>query len=389
MSPQRRPRGEGSIFQTANGQWRARLRLGVVDGVRKVREGRFPSQRAAVAALRRWLAERDAGLPPGDGRLRVDAFLERWLESARPRLRPRTVASYDLAIRRVRPDLGHRLLTQLSPADLQRCYARLLARGLRGRPLARRSVQQVHTVLHTAFRQAVRWGLLARNPADAAVPPRPERRAVRTLTAAEAARLVTESGDDRLHALWVLLCTTGLRLGEALGLLWADLDLDGGTLVVRRTLARQRGHGLVLAEPKTAASRRTVHLTAGAAAALIAHRDRQQAERQQAGPLWVATDLVFTTPTGQPLAPEAVTRAFHRLTARLGLPRLRVHDLRHTAASLLLQWGTHPKVVQELLGHTSIGITLDLYSHVVPALHHEAAQKFHQLFAGPPPPAGE
>jgi integrase len=375
----RRAAGEGAVFQTRNGQWRARLFVGIVDGKRKVREARFATQREAVAALRQWLRDRDAGLAVSSGRLTVGGFLDQWLASVRPSLRPSTYAAYELNVRRVRPHLGHLPLAKLTPADLQRCYAVLLERGIKGRPLSRRSVEQTHAVVHAAFEQAVRWGMLGRNPAQYATAPRPERREMRTLSQEQVERLIAGTRTDRLHALWVVLVTTGLRVGEALGLRWEDVDLRAGTLRVRRALQRQAG-ALVFVEPKTQRSRRTVYLVDGAVAALQAHRDQQQFERQQAGAAWEDHGLVFCTLAGRPLPPDAITYALRTQLARLGLPRVRVHDLRHTAASLLLQWGTHPKVVQEMLGHSTIAITLDLYSHTVPAMHQQAARQFGQLF---------
>lgn len=206
---------------------------------------------------------------------------------------------------------------------------------------------------------------------------------MKTLNEEQVRTLFEASSQDRLHALWVLLVTTGLRLGEAIGLQWQDLDLEQGKLVVRRSLQRQRQAGLVFVEPKTRASRRTVHLPSGTAAALRAHRARQTAEKLLASSAWQDRDLVFCRWDGGPIEPSCVVQRFHRLLKRARLPDIRVHDLRHTAATLHLQKGTHPKIVQEMLGHSTIALTLDTYSHVAPGLHATAARQLDSLFAPP------
>lgn len=184
----------------------------------------------------------------------------------------------------------------------------------------------------------------------------------------------------RLHALWVLLATTGLRLGEALGLLWTDIDFASGRLVVKRALQRQPDIGYVFVEPKTARSRRTVYLALGALRTLVDHRRSQVQDQLAAGPEWNNSGLVFTTPIGRPVDGTWATKWFHRALEQGGLPRVRIHDLRHTAATHLIRRGVHPKVVQELLGHSTISLTLDTYSHVAPALHAEVASHMQVLF---------
>jgi integrase len=242
-------------------------------------------------------------------------------------------------------------------------------------------VEQTHTVLHRALRQAVLWGLMFRNPTEAVTVPRPSGREMQTLTEEEVGRLFQASRGHRLHALWVLLATTGLRIGEALGLRWSDVDFASGRLVVNRALQRQPGVGYVFVEPKTAKSRRTVYLAQGTLASLVEYRRRQREDQLAAGPEWNNTGLVFTTPMGRPIDGTWATKWFHRALDQAGLPRIRIHDLRHTAATHLLRRGVHPKVVQELLGHSTISLTLDTYSHVAPALHAEVASHMETLFS--------
>jgi integrase len=205
-----------------------------------------------------------------------------------------------------------------------------------------------------------------------------------TLTQEEVGRLFQASQGHRLHALWVLLATTGLRLGEALGLLWSDIDFTGSRLIVNRALQRQPGVGYVFVEPKTARSRRTVYLAPGTLAVLTEHRRRQVEDQLAAGPEWNDTRLVFASPVGRPVDGTWTTKWFHRALGQAHAPRIRIHDLRHTAASHLLRRGVHPKVVQELLGHSTISLTLDTYSHVAPALHAEVARHMEALFCKRP-----
>lgn len=368
----RRGHGEGSVYQRADGRWVAAVRL--PDGARRYFYAR--TQREAIDKLRAAQRAVDDGLPLGDGRLTVERFLQVWLESVRGAIRPSTYGVYELAARRLIPHIGRIKLAALAPADVQRAYAALQAQGL-----ATSTVGQMHTVLRIALKQAVRWGLVGRNVTDLVRAPRPERREMRTITAEQLDALFAATKDDRYHALWVLLATTGLRLGEALGLRWDDVDLASGRLTVVRALQRQRGRGMQFVEPKSAASRRTVFLSQVAVAALRAHRSRQLEERLAAGPEWQETGLVFTTFRGTPLDAPWVCRRFHQALACAGLPPVRLHDLRHTAATLLLAGGTHPKVVQEMLGHSSVAITLGTYSHTVPAMHRQAAAHFDALFA--------
>ena len=259
---------------------------------------------------------------------------------------------------------------------VERAYADLAEGGL-----SNRSVVQAHTVLHNAMKKALQWGLISRNPTEAADVPRPLRNEMQTLSEDEVRLLFAATATDELHALWVLLATTGLRLGEALGLKWADIDFENQRLFVRRALQPQKENGLVFVEPKTAKSRRTVYFAEGAGAALKEHRKPQNEARLRLGETWQDNDLIFCRADGSPLDPGNVTHHFQVLLKRAGLKKVRVHDLRHTAASLHLARGENPKVVQEMLGHSTIAVTMDIYSHVTPAIHAAAASKMQALFA--------
>ncbi|HZU18872.1 MAG TPA: tyrosine-type recombinase/integrase [Candidatus Dormibacteraeota bacterium] len=359
----RRAAGEGTIYQRADGRWVAQLRA---DGRRLTFYG--ATRREANEKLLKARRDRAEGVLLAASGWTLGQYLERWLTDVVSRsVRPRTYETAALNVRRLLPYLGRLKLGSLSPAAVQYTYGRLLDRGL-----SARSVEQVHEVLHRALRQAVLWGLIARNPTDGVAVPRPARREPRVLTEAEIRRLFEATGDHRLYALWVVLATTGLRLGEALGLMWDDLDAKTGRLHVRRALQWQRGRGPVLTEPKTRRSRRVVYLAPSVVRALADHRHRQEEERLLAGSRWEGIGLIFCTRWGRPIRDTYLSAVFHRTLARAGLPRVRIHDLRHTAASHLLARGVHPKVVQELLGHSTIALTLDTYSHVLPALHADA-----------------
>lgn len=251
-----------------------------------------------------------------------------------------------------------------------------------GSQLDGRTVNYIHTIVHRAMKDAVRWGRLVRNPADAADPPRGGQKSdgfqswdtanLRDFLAASAAR------NDRLHALWVLLATTGMRRGEALGLRWSDVDLDAGRLRVVQTIIQIRSQ-VTVGEPKTARGRRPIALDPGTVAVLRDHRKRSLEERILVGPDFDDRGLVFRHPDGSCLRPDAVSAAFARRVRKADLPTLTVKGLRHTWATLALERGIHPRVVQERLGHSTIAITLGIYSHGAPTLHDKAAELIAEL----------
>jgi integrase len=368
----RRGNGEGTLYRRSDGRWGATVTLD--DGGRKTYYGR--SRQQVLDRIKEVTRQRDQGLEISSMDQLTGDFLARWLEdTVRNSVRPKTYESYELNVRRLQPLIGSIRLGSLSPAHVQSAYGALLRSGL-----SARTIHHTHAVLHRALKQAVLWNMIARNPTEAASRPRPIRTEMKTLSESEVRRLFEATEDDRLHALWVLLVTTGLRLGEALGLRWDDLDPESGRLVVRRALQRQRGNGLVFVEPKTGRSRRTVHLAAGTLDVLSEHRQRQREARLLNGPAWQEGNLVFCTVIGRPLEGGQVSWRFRKALGVAGLPRIRLHDLRHTAATILLTRGVHPKVVQEMLGHSTITLTLDTYSHVAPALHREAANQMEHLF---------
>jgi integrase len=367
MSEQRRYRlpGEGNIRERANGTWEARARL---DG--KSRSFYGKTHKEALHKLREGQRLASQGRLPDTKGQTVAAYLKAWLAEVRHSIRPETLRSYRLNVERVSPYIGRARLDALKPAQVSTAYTRLLDSGL-----SKRSVQQCGVVLHKALSDALRQGLVSHNAADLAQKPRPERTEQRTLSAEQLVHLLETTTGDRYHALWVLLGTAGLRLGEALGLKWADVDLPKRTLTVQRALQRQAGRGLVFVEPKSKGSRRTVELLDIAVDALKAHKDRQDFQRARAERVdrYDDQDLVFASATGTPLEQGGVWKHWRAALDKANLPPIRRHDLRHTAATLRLQAGANVKVVQELLGHSSITLTLDTYSHVTPGMQRESA----------------
>ena len=243
------------------------------------------------------------------------------------------------------------------------------------------SVRKLHAVIHTALTQAVKWDLVVRNVADLTTPPRDERHEFETLNPEEARSLLSAANGDRLEALYWLALTTGMRQGELLALRWRDLNIDAQSVQVRGTLTLREGR-YVVSEPKTPGSRRQVALGNQVVEALRLHRTRQAAERLAKGSTWIDKDLVFANEVGKAIEPSNLRRrSFFPLLEKAGLKRIRFHDLRHSAATLLLSEGIHPKIVSERLGHSRVSITLDLYSHVTPTMQQQAVEAMDRLLA--------
>ena len=376
----RRGHGEGSILQRADGRWVARIDLGYQGGSRRRKEFYGATRREVQLKLAGAQRAVQDGLPMAAERQTLGVFARRWLEeTARPNVRPKTYQFYAGLLRlHIVPSLDRRPLAKVSPQDLQALYGQKLKEGL-----SPRTVGHIHRVLHKVLQDALNWGLLGRNPCAAVRPPRVQVQEIRTLSPDDARRFLATAEDHPHHALYVLAITAGLRQGELLGLKWPDVDLEAGRLRVQRTIQRIKGGGFVEGEPKSASSRRSITLTPMAVSALRRHRARQLEARMQAV-VWEENSFLFPNEIGRPIeATNLLRRSFFPLLEQAGLQRLRFHDLRHTAATLLLAEGIHPKVVQEMLGHSTISLTLDTYSHVIPDLQREAAEKMQALLEAP------
>jgi integrase len=364
----RRGAGEGSIYQQrVDGRWCGVLSHG--DGRRKKFYGKTRAEvaRKLAQALK---AYQDGIVPPPD-RQTVGDFLTLWLrDTASVSVRPSTMASYEGIVRlHLIPLLGHVPLTKLTPQHVQELINRKLEEGL-----SPRRVDYIRAVLRHALHQALRWGFVARNVATLVHPPRAQRTEITPLNAAEITHFFDAVSGDRLEALYVLALSTGLRQGEALGLVWQDIDVGAGTVAISRALQKIGGE-YHFVEPKTRLSRRVVHIPLTTWQALEAHRGRQAAERLAMGAHWQDLGLVFSTIEGRPLDASYVTHHLQKLLAKAGLRRQRFHDLRHACASLLLAQGVPARVVMDVLGHSQISLTLNTYSHVVPSLRTDAAER--------------
>jgi integrase len=310
--------------------------------------------------LAKALSNRADGIVFENESMTVGEYQKQWLtNSARGSVRRSTYESYRRQVERYMvPALGRVKLTKLTSMQVQGLYRQMQARGL-----SARTVQYTHAVLHRALKQAVRWNIVPRNVCEGVDVPQVRREEMQPLNAEQARRLLQSASGERLEAFYVLAIHTGMRPGELLGLRWEDVTLsdEGGTLQLNRALSDGE-----LTTPKTKGSRRRIKLSAGSARALKVHRKRQLEEMMKESGLWQDYGLVFPSSIGTPLYHRNVVRSFKALLKNAGLPSsVRLYDLRHTCATLLLSCNIHPKYVQELLGHASISQTLDTYSHVI------------------------
>ena len=317
-----------------------------------------------------WLLEERSkirrGIFPVDEKITLGQYLDNFIaDVATHTLRPSTLRSYSYLIHdHIQPELGHIKLVALRPDQIQLLYTIKLEQGL-----SRRTVQYIHSVLRRALNQALKWGLIYRNPTDAVAPPKPGKQEPKTLTAKQVKQFFDQVAEHQYYPIYVMAVTMGLRKSEILGLRWQDVGFEQGTVSINHIVTEVQGV-ITWGSPKTDSSRRTLSMPQVVQDALW---DLQANSGKAEG-------LVFTTASGQPISQRNLTRHFHAALEKAGLERMRFHDLRHTAATLLLKENVHPKVVQEMLGHSSISLTLDTYSHVVPGIRKQAAQKMDKLF---------
>lgn len=366
----RRGNQEGSIRKRKDGRWEGRIS---VDG----RQRSFYGKTRVEVSRKIREAQRkvDRGLPLADERVTLGKHLEHWLEtSVKPSVRPATFASYESHVRlHIGPALGKVPLAKLQPQHVQKLMNAKLDEGL-----SANTVLRIRATLRKALNQAIKWGLIDRNVATLVDPPKAERYRVEPITPEEATAILEAVKGHRLSALFTTLLGVGLRLGEGLGLRWDDVDLEAGTLTVRFALQKIEGE-YQLVEPKSELSRRTLVLPEFVTAALRRHRAAQSRERLVAGGDWDDQGLVFTTDRGQPLDNSNVHHSFRRQLVKAGVRSLRIHDLRHGCASLMLAKGVSPRVVMETLGHSQISLTMNTYAHVMMSLREDAARKMDEI----------
>ncbi len=373
----KRGNGEGSISRRKGGGWMAQYVVYTSDG--RKRRTVYGKTRAEVARkLAKAISNRADGLTFDAKNLTLGKYLDSWLkDSVQDTVRLTTYQGYERIVRlHIKPTLETVKLDRLTPLHVRGLYRERLESGL-----APRMVQLIHTTLHKALKQAVADDLIPRNVTEAVKAPRPVSKEMQPLNPGQARALLGAARGERLEALYVLALTTGMRQGELLGLKWEDVDVEAGTLHVRRTLSTAMGEGFSFNPPKTAKSRRSIKVTQLALLALRRHRAAQLQERMKVAGLWKDHDLVFTTGIGTPVSrADLITRSFKPLLRQADLPDVRFHDLRHTCATLLLGKGVHVKLVQELLGHSTIAVTLDTYSHVLPGMGDGLAAAMDEAF---------
>ena len=364
----------GDIRQRAKGSWTLTIEL-LRDPVTGKRRQAYETVRGTKRDALRRLSELEVQVDRGEhvnpSHATVGQFLYEWLDGiVATTTRETTVAGYRWYVGKyIIPRIGHVPLKDLQAAHIQSLYADMLAEGL-----SPTTVAQAHRIIRRALGQGVKQGALIRNVADATTPPRPARKEMRTLSEEDVARFLLVARQSPLYGVFLSLLYTGARRSEILALKWRNVDLVMGTITISRALHVLKGGRVVFSEPKSAKGRRQVAMPPSLALALTEHRETMEQIR---GPL-SEDGLVFTRLDGSAVRPLTVSHAFRRISRRVGLHGVRLHDLRHSHATLMLEQGVHPKVVSERLGHSSVAITLDVYSHVLPGIQHAAAEDLRQ-----------
>ncbi len=378
---------QGSFVRKRGKFWTAYYYVADTTGQRRQRsKGGFRTKAAANQALNTILADLDKGDYVEPSKLTLGDYLTgRWLPIMRHSLSPTTYDTYERMLGvHVIPRLGSVPLQQLSVDQLDQLYSDLLRDGRHDGTggLSPRSVRAMHSMLHKALKDAERKQLVQRNVADAADAPKQRRHhEMRTWTAEEVRTFLEGLREHRIHAAYVLSATTGMRRGEVLGLRWRDIDFAGRRLSIQQTLMSVN-YELHFGRPKTERSRRSIALDGFTIAVLHAHRHKQADDRLSVSDGFVDRDLAFARPDGGPIHPDYYSQTFNRTVKRLGLPRIRLHDLRHTHATLGLAARVPPKVMSDRLGHATVAFTLDVYTHAIPAMESDAADQVASLIFG-------
>lgn len=370
----------GHITKRGKGSYSVVIRRGKDPTTGKYLQSWFTvkgTKKEAEKKLAELLHQMDTGTFMKPGNTTVKDYLELWLNNyAGPNLSPRSYERYESIVRvHLVPALGRISLTQLKPPHVQKIYATGLNKGL-----SPRSVRYHHVVLHKALQTALKWGLVSRNAADGLDVPKAHRPDMQIWEQHDIVRFLETAKSTPYQPLFHLALFTGMRRGELLALRWSDIDLIMGQVSVSRSLACLNDGTYLFSEPKTARSRRTIALPPSAALSLKEHLERQRLECAMQGTLWTSEALVFSNSEGKPWRPNSISRAWETTANRAGVKVIRFHDARHTHASIMLKQGIHPKIVQERLGHSSIAVTLDTYSHVTAGLQEAAARTFDEAF---------
>ncbi len=374
--------GESSIHRDAAGRWHGYVSMGLKrEGQRDRRHVSAAKRAEVVPKVRALEHQRDSGVVHAAGRApTVAEWLGHWLDTiAIRKVRASTLQGYRGKVNsRIIPAVGHHRLDRLQPEHLEAWYIELADEGL-----ASSTILQLHRILSRALKVAMQRGKIARNVCSLVDAPSLRRDEVVPFSTTEARALLATARGLRNEARWSVALALGLRQGEALALRWEDIDLDSGTLTVKRSMQRLVGKGLVFDEPKSRAGRRAIMLPNGLRDALRAHRAAQLEERLAAGSEWQENGLLFAQVNGRPIDPGSDWKSWKALLALAGVRDARLHDARHTAATLLLQQGVPARVAMQILGHSQISLTLGTYSHVVPELAQEAADRIDRVLWAP------
>ena len=366
MARKIRGRNEGSIYQRSSGSWRAQISLN---------GKRISFSAKTKTECQKWSREKqfhlDQGYDHHGGKIILGTYLNKWLETCKVSLRPNTVYQYGLTIKNhITPYVGNIQLKDLRLDRIEQLYAELLTDGV-----GTRTVRLTHSVLHRALEKAVKYGLIVRNPSQGAALPRKQQPEMQVLDTSQATQFLIAAYGRRYEALYHLAIKTGMRQGEIFGLKWSDLKWNSGTLYVQRQIQRVKGQGWSFTEPKTKAGRRPIELGEGTLQVLRLHKKRQELQKAVIGDRWQEHDLIFTSSVGTPCDASNLRVDFLKLLEKAGLQRIRFHDLRHTAASIMLNNGIPIIVVSKILGHSKPSITLDIYGHLFHEMQSEAAMK--------------
>ncbi len=368
----RRGRGQGAVFLRGDGRWAASITIGHAATGKRIRRTVYGSTSAEVQEkLSELHSQRRAGRLTAATRQTVGAYLVSWLASVEPpSVRATTHLCYKCIIdTHIVPRIGTVGLQKLTALDVEEMYAAMKRAGC-----SPRRQQLAHAVLRMALKKAAKLRLVSRNVCEDVDAPKAPKATIRPLDRGQTDLLLASAAGERFEALFILAVTTGLRQGELFGLQWPDVDLERGVLAVRQTLVEISGR-LSTGQPKSQAGRRSVKLPKVAIDAILDHRKRMLAEGH------AGASFVFCDSEGGPLRKSNFERRVWKpLLAKAALPHFRFHDLRHTAATLLLAAGEHPKIVQERLGHSQISLTMDTYSHVLDGMQNGAADKLDRMF---------
>jgi len=365
----------GHIVKRYNNSYSIVLNLGVdpATGKRKQQWISFKGTKKEAEKKRdELLHQLDTGTFFKPGKSTLGEYLTKWIVDYQPNLSPRGYERYEGITRKyLIPYLGSVVLTQLRPEHIQAHYTAMLNKGL-----SPKTVSYHHSVLHVALQTAFKWGMIYRNPADAVDPPRVPRKDMSVWDSIELNQFLSVAKDSPYYELYFLALYTGMRRSELLALRWIDIDFIYSQVYVNRGMQRLKDNTFIFTEPKSERSRRTIALSPSAILLMRDYKEQQEREAKELGTTLNDTDLIFSRIDGTPLRPNTVTRCWNEAAKKAGVKVIRLHDARHTHASLMLKQGVHPKIVQERLGHSSISMTLDTYSHVAPGLQEAAAQKF-------------